>query len=168
MKKKLINIFILLIIYQLNLSAYEVCSQKNPNFSFNDIVYSFHTANSTLEDGYKRFVIFDWHTYEDPAKQNYYWSVNKEDYRDRSEVILWIDNGYFRISYYSNDTSFTNGNSTWDLRDINQYYEFHNTLVNQIRNFINSSENFKKKSGKYYTDAEEQALMYLLALLYDY
>lgn len=166
MKKKILCF--LLFAFVQNVFAYTIASQKDSSFSLNDIVFSFAFENSTLEDSSKRYVIFDWRTYEDPSKQNYYWEVQKEEYNDHTNIILWIDNGYFRISYYYRNTNFSDGHSTWRLNYTNDYYDFHNTLVKQMRNFCGSSQTFKKKNGTDYTYEEKMALKYLMDMFYTY
>lgn len=168
MKRKIFCILILLITINFNFFAYEYASMKNKNITYNDIVWNFYQLHMRHEHNSFHYAVTDWSVKTDPKKQNFYWSIYIEEKKDnvpRTDIVLWIDNGFYRISYYNKPTKFSDGR-TWDLKNYNDYFEFRNNVVTSLSAFWSASELEKKKKGLLYTQEEKDQFYYLMSLFF--
>lgn len=167
MKKKIYFIVLMCFFNLFILPAREIASTKNPNLSYNDIVWNFYQLHCGYETDTFHYAKFDWQVKTDENSQNFYWTIYEEENNNglrKKNLTLWIDNGYIRITYYNKSTKFTDGTMTWNLANYADYIDFHNTFAKTLVEFSSRSQLEKKKHGKNYTQEKINQLTYLMQL----
>ena len=163
--KKIIAFCVMFFFFIFNISAYEIANEKNSNFNFYDIVWGFYNKHTSYENSTTwHYAKFDTHIEMDGKDHNYYWNVYVDQKGNLTNLVLWVDNGYIRITYYPKNTRFTDGTSTWDLKNYSDYWEFRYTMVKTLVNFFSSCQLEKKKYGKNFSEEEIAAMTYLMIL----
>lgn len=164
MSKKFYILLLFIFSFIFQLPAYEIASMENPNYTYNDIVYAFYNQHNTLANGSRYFVVYDSSIYRD-KDHNYYWRTYVDKKENLTNLVLWVDNGYMRITYYPRQTTFKTG-STWNLNNAFERMEFQNKFVQSLTSFFSSCQLEKKKYGNYFTKEETDAMLYCTNLFF--
>lgn len=165
MLKKFFICLISVCLFISNIFAYEIATEENPNYTYNDIVYAFYNQHIALANDSRYFAIYNRAIYHD-KDHNYYWRTYVDIKENYTNLVLWVDNGYIRITYYPKSTKFSDG-YTWNLKDPLSRNEFQNRFVQSLTSFFSSCQLEKKKYGNYFTKEETDAMLYCTNLFFE-
>lgn len=165
--KKIVISLLFVFCCVINLSAREIVSESNPNLSVADIVYAFYSYHCSFESSARHYAITGWHVETDSTRQNFNWTLQEDEYDNCTNLFLWVDNGWIRITYYPKKITYTDGSTTWNLQDTVGYYKFRYQFVKTLSNFFSLCQIEKKKHGGSFTQEENDAMYYLMNLFYE-